>query len=72
MDPIRQKIESLRQQLHEHNYNYYVLSNPIISDREYDRMMQQLTELEAQYPGWYDPNSPTMRVGSESTRTSPR
>lgn len=65
MDPIRQKIESLRQQLHEHNYNYYVLSNPIISDREYDRMMQQLTELEAQYPGWYDPNSPTMRVGSD-------
>ncbi|MCE5178121.1 MAG: NAD-dependent DNA ligase LigA [Porphyromonadaceae bacterium] len=65
MDPIRQKIESLRQQLHEHNYNYYVLSNPIISDREYDRMMQQLTELEARYPGWYDPNSPTMRVGSD-------
>lgn len=65
MDPIRQKIESLRQQLHEHNYNYYVLSSPVISDREYDRMMQQLTELEAQHPEYYDPNSPTMRVGSD-------
>lgn len=65
MDPIRQKIESLRQQLHEHNYNYYVLSSPVISDREYDRMMQQLTELEAQHPEYNDPNSPTMRVGSD-------
>lgn len=65
MDPIRQKIESLRQQLHEHNYNYYVLSHPVISDREYDRMMQQLTELETEHPEWYDPNSPTMRVGSD-------
>jgi DNA ligase (NAD+) len=65
MDPIRQKIESLRQQLHEHNDNYYVLSNPVISDREYDMLMQQLTELEIQHPEWYDPNSPTMRVGSD-------
>jgi len=65
MDPIRQKIESLRQQLHEHNDNYYMLSNPVISDREYDMLMQQLTELEAQHPEWYDPNSPTVRVGSD-------
>lgn len=65
MDPIRQKIESLRQELHEHNYNYYVLSRPVISDREYDMLMQQLTELEAQHPQWSDPNSPTMRVGSD-------
>ncbi|MCE5206251.1 MAG: NAD-dependent DNA ligase LigA [Porphyromonadaceae bacterium] len=65
MDPIRQKIESLRQELHEHNYNYYVLSRPVISDREYDMLMKQLTELEAQHPQWSDPNSPTMRVGSD-------
>ena len=65
MDPIRQKIESLRQELHEHNYNYYVLSRPVISDREYDMLMQRLTELEAQHPQWSDPNSPTMRVGSD-------
>jgi len=65
MESIRQKIETLRQQLHEYNYYYYVLSQPVISDVEFDRLMQQLMELEAQYPEYYDPNSPTMRVGSD-------
>ncbi|MDO5522724.1 MAG: NAD-dependent DNA ligase LigA [Bacteroidia bacterium] len=58
-------IENLRKQLHEHNYNYYVLSQPAISDFEFDKLMQQLVELEKQHPEFYDPNSPTMRVGSD-------
>ncbi|MEN6589472.1 MAG: NAD-dependent DNA ligase LigA [Proteiniphilum sp.] len=65
MESIRQKIETLRRQLHEHNYNYYVLSQPVISDVEFDRLMQQLIELEAQHPEYYDSNSPTKRVGSD-------
>lgn len=66
MDELnKEKIESLRRQLHEHNYNYYVLSRPTISDFDFDALMQQLTELEKQHPEYYDPNSPTMRVGSD-------
>ena len=66
MDELnKEKIESLRRQLHEHNYNYYVLSQPTISDFDFDALMQQLTELEKQHPEYYDPNSPTMRVGSD-------
>jgi DNA ligase (NAD+) len=65
MEAIKQQIESLRRQLHEHNYNYYVLSQPVIPDVEFDRLMRQLIELEAEHPEWYDPNSPTMRVGSD-------
>lgn len=66
MDELnKEKIESLRRQLHEHNYNYYVLSRPTISDFDFDVLMQQLTELEKQHPEYYDPNSPTMRVGSD-------
>jgi len=65
MDPIQQQIETLRRQLHEHNYNYYVLSQPTITDREFDRLMRQLTELEALHPAYHDPNSPSVRVGSD-------
>ena len=68
MESIRQKIETLRQQLHDYNYHYYVLSQPLIPDVEFDRLMQQLIELEAQHPEYYDPNSPTMRVGSDINR----
>ena len=59
------KIAALRKQLHEHNYKYYVLSRPAISDSDFDALMRQLAELEKQYPEFYDPNSPTMRVGSD-------
>ena len=65
METIKQQIEALRRQLHEHNYNYYVLSQPTISDMEFDRLMRALTELEAQYPAYSDPNSPSVRVGSD-------
>ncbi len=55
----------LRQQLHDHNYKYYVLSQPVVSDQEFDRLMAELTSLEAQYPEYADPNSPSVRVGSD-------
>ncbi len=62
---IGQKIESLRQQLEQHNYNYYVLDKPEITDNEYDMLMKALKELEAQYPEFDSPHSPTKRVGGE-------
>jgi DNA ligase (NAD+) len=62
---VKGKMDALRKQLHEHNYNYYVLSQPTISDIDFDALMRQLAELEKQYPEFYDPNSPTMRVGSD-------
>ncbi|WP_298646781.1 NAD-dependent DNA ligase LigA [uncultured Proteiniphilum sp.] len=65
MESVKQQIEVLRRQLHEHNYNYYVLSQPTISDFEFDQLMRQLIELEAAYPEYYDPNSPSIRVGSD-------
>lgn len=65
MDSTQQQIEILRRQLHEHNYRYYVLSQPAITDFEFDRLMHQLMELEAAHPEYYDPNSPSVRVGSD-------
>jgi DNA ligase (NAD+) len=62
---IKQQIEKLRQELHQHNYNYYVLSGSTISDFEFDQKLRQLQELENQYPEFDDPNSPTKRVGSD-------
>lgn len=65
MESVKQQIETLRRQLHEHNYNYYVLFQPTITDFEFDRLMRQLMELEAAYPECHDPNSPSVRVGSD-------
>lgn len=65
MDFILQKIENLRAQLNEHNYNYYVLNAPVISDTDFDRLMKELQDLENQYPQYADTNSPTQRVGSD-------
>ncbi len=61
----KEEIELLRQQLHQHNYNYYVLNQPTISDYEFDQMMRKLQDLEMFFPQFYDPNSPTQRVGSD-------
>ena len=61
----QEEIELLRQQLHQHNYNYYVLNQPTISDFEFDQMMRKLQDLEMFFPQFYDPNSPTQRVGSD-------
>lgn len=62
------KIEQLRTELHEHNYNYYVLDQPLISDYEFDMKLKELQELEMANPEFHDPNSPTMRVGGEVTK----
>ncbi len=59
------RIEFLRHELEKHNYNYYVLSAPSISDFEFDAMMRELQELENQHPEFYDPASPSLRVGSD-------
>lgn len=61
----QKRIMQLRKELHEHNYKYYVLSQPTISDWEFDAMMHELQDLEARHPELYDPNSPTQRVGSD-------
>ncbi len=64
----RERIESLRRDLERHNYNYYVLSAPEISDREFDRMMKELEALEKEWKEFDDPLSPTHRVGSDLTK----
>ena len=61
----QERIAQLRSELHRHNHNYYVLNTPEISDYEFDQLMRELQELEAQHPELYDPTSPTMRVGSD-------
>ncbi|HDI51347.1 MAG TPA: NAD-dependent DNA ligase LigA [Bacteroidetes bacterium] len=58
------RIEQLRQELNYHNYRYYVLDNPVISDAEYDRLFRELEELEKQFPDLVTPDSPTQRVGA--------
>jgi DNA ligase (NAD+) len=63
-DAIRQRVKQLREAIEYHNYRYYILDDPEISDAEYDRMMRKLEELEAAYPDLRDPNSPTQRVGA--------
>ncbi len=62
------RILELRKQLHEHNHNYYVLNLPTISDFDFDMLMRELQDLEAANPDMYDPNSPTLRVGSDITK----
>ena len=59
------RIKHLRDELHRHNYNYYVANSPEIDDREFDLLMKELEELEKRHPEVYDPNSPTQRVGSD-------
>jgi len=63
----RERIDRLREELHRHNYNYYVRSRPAISDFQYDRLMKELQDLEDAYPQFRDDNSPTRRVGSDLT-----
>ena len=63
--PEREEIRQLRKELTEHNYRYYVLSSPVISDVEFDRKMRRLQDLEARYPDMFDLKSPTQQVGSD-------
>ena len=65
---VKSKIETLRAELQEHNYRYYVLDSPTISDYEFDMKLKELQELENSHPEYFDPNSPTVRVGGEVTK----
>ena len=68
MDIFLQRINELREELNRHNHNYYVLNSPTISDREFDEKMRELQELEEANPQYYDPLSPTQRVGSDISK----
>ncbi len=65
MTAEQERIISLTKALNQHNYNYYVLSNPTISDFEFDKMLEELSDLEKRFPEFRQPDSPTMRVGSD-------
>ena len=69
MESPLEKIERLRRELDEHNYNYYVLNAPTIDDRIFDEMMHELQGLEETFPQYFDPNSPTQRVGNDINRS---
>ena len=60
-----ERITELRNELHRHNYNYYVRHNPEISDFEFDKLLKELQDLEQKHPEYFDPTSPTQRVGSD-------
>ena len=66
MEPseVKTRIERLKAEIHHHNYRYYVLDSPEISDAEYDRLMRELKDLEEAYPVFLTPDSPTQRVGA--------
>jgi len=63
-EEVRKRVEELRREIHYHNYRYYVLNAPVISDAEYDALMRELRELEERYPELITPDSPTQRVGA--------
>ncbi|KJD34577.1 DNA ligase [Tamlana nanhaiensis] len=68
MNDVKQKIETLRNELRQHNYNYYVLDNATISDYDFDIKLKELQALEDKHPEFFDANSPTQRVGGEVTK----
>ena len=68
MNDVESRIKLLREELEQHNYDYYMLSMPVISDRLYDEKMQELQELEKQYPEYADSDSPSQRVGSDLSK----
>ena len=65
---LKNKINKIKEEINKHNYNYYVLDNPTISDFEYDSLFTELKELEASHPELITPDSPTQRVGGISTK----
>ena len=64
-EDIDKRIAELRSTLEEYNYRYYILSQPVISDQEFDMLMKELEKLETENPDFFDSNSPTQRVGSD-------
>jgi DNA ligase (NAD+) len=65
---VKERIQALREELREHNYKYYVLDEPTISDYEFDHKLKELQALEAEHPEYYDPTSPSLRVGGAVTK----
>jgi DNA ligase (NAD+) len=65
LEKISQEIESLKEQIRHHDWRYYVLNRPEISDQEYDRLMKRIMELEKSYPALITDDSPTRRVGGQ-------
>src|SRR5215212_1268779 len=61
----KSRYEELKQQIHEHNYRYHVLDAPLISDVEFDRLLKELREIEAEHPDWITEDSPTLRAGAK-------
>ncbi len=68
METAKEKIERLREELNRHNHNYYALNAPEISDQDFDMLMKELEALEREHPEYYDPLSPTQRIGSDLTK----
>jgi DNA ligase (NAD+) len=62
------RIKKLREVINEHNYRYYVLNKPVISDFEYDKLMRELIDLESAHPEYFDPNSPSQRIGDDRNK----
>src|SRR5262245_52034275 len=71
MSTFKAKIEELRNQIREHEYKYYVLAEPTVSDFEFDRLMRELQQLEAENPDLITPDSPTQRVGGQPAKEFP-
>ena len=69
MHDIRKKIDFLRKELHNHNHRYYIEDSPVLTDLEFDKMLKELEKLEAENPQFFDPNSPTQRVGGSITKS---
>jgi DNA ligase (NAD+) len=67
-EEIKKRIEELTEEIEKHNYNYYVLSKPVISDYEFDMLLEELIRLEKQFPEFASPDSPTQRVGGDITK----
>ncbi len=68
--PSEAEVAALRGEIDSHNYRYYVLAEPVVSDSGYDRLMRQLLDIEQLYPEYRSPDSPTQRVGASSKSTS--
>src|ERR687892_682081 len=62
---LRSRYENLKQQIHSHNYRYHVLDAPVISDLEFDKLLNELKQIEAEHPDWITPDSPTLRAGAK-------
>ncbi|MGH9440615.1 MAG: DNA ligase LigA-related protein, partial [Terriglobia bacterium] len=70
--PVEKEIETLRSEIRHHEYRYYVLDDPEISDHDFDRLMRKLLDLEQRHPELITPDSPTQRVGGEPAQAFPK